>query len=1124
MATLDTLKLALVQKASATTSTEKQPLSDEQYSAGFDIFMKDPGWTTYQNFIIPQLSQVLGPLFRSRLRISVLEIGPGPKSVLGHLPDDQKQKITKYAAFEPNELFASRLEEWLHSTPFPSLECPPDINRTFFTSHVPDNCKLSVDDEKFDVILFCHSMYGMTCKREFVSRAVNMLVERPGGGLVVVFHREGLQINGMVSHRTTSFPTGVVSVADSDDGLDNFAQFMAGFTVQDESLRALWRSVCRELGHRDSAHPGDLLFSAPNIMVTFTRHAFSGPLWSARFLKTVKNRQASRRLPGGTVRPKAIIGVRQCVAWALAKKTGLTVLGGGHSGHCIWSNILAVDMRGLDQVHVLAAEDTDCGPLIVAESGCKTEDIIRKALASGLTVPLGARPSVGAGLWLQGGIGHLSRLHGLACDAIVGAVVVSVDSGKVFTVGCMPSQHRPDDAIHLEDTELLWAIKGAGTNFGIVISVAFKAYPTPTYSVRNWIVPLDDMAAARAKLSDFDKLIARELPRSCSADAYLFWNNDQLHLGVTMYETSTTTSCVTLVALTRAYTILGPEMSIKVVDSVGVFDTEMYMAEMHGGHGGGKTSSFKRCLFLKDIGEPRIANILLKAIEDRPTPLCYLHLLQGGGAISDVPADSTAFGCRDWDFACVITGVWPRDQDGTKEAAAAMRWVYEVAGRLLPLSAGAYGADLGPDPRDAALAAKAFGPNLPRLARLKQRWDPRNVLAYACPLPPPPKDPKLIVLVTGESGAGKDYCAGVWACRLNKSGGAARVASISEATKREYAAASGANFKRLLDDRAYKEQHRAALTAFFKSQVEQRPQLAEEHFLKAIYSAAGADVLFITGMRDKAPVAMFSHLVPDSKLVEVRIETSEEVRRARRCGYHTGDDSLENRNDSLEYSPSFAFLNDAEGGFLVRSFFEMHLLPFMHPSLQHLADMVRQIPDFPKTDINFRHILGIAQQRGGLKLCTSLLQTHFIGDWAQTSSIVCVETGGLIFASALAFQVDVPLALIREKDKLPPPVVSVAKASSHISGVAGKDQSEKTIEMEVGVIPKNSKVVVVDDVLATGKTLCAVLRLLREAGVELGDVSVMVVAEFPFHRGREMLYREGFGRVNVQSLLVFGGA
>jgi hypothetical protein len=82
----------------------------------------------------------------------------------------------------------------------------------------------------------------------------------------------------------------------------------------------------------------------------------------------------------------------------------------------------------------------------------------------------------------------------------------------------------------------------------------------------------------------------------------------------------------------------------------------------------------------------------------------------------------------------VITGVWPRNQDGTILARSVMQWTYDVAQDLLLVGSGAYGADLGPDPRDAVLAAHAFGPNRPKLACLKRDMDSGNVLAHACPI------------------------------------------------------------------------------------------------------------------------------------------------------------------------------------------------------------------------------------------------------------------------------------------------------------------------------------------------------------------------------------------------------
>ncbi|KAL2193139.1 phosphoribosyl transferase domain protein [Corynascus similis CBS 632.67] len=1159
MATLESLKRALRQKATVEVGA-KQLLSDAQYSAGYDAFTQGVGWITYQEFIIPQLSQLLTPLVNSHAHISVLEIGPGRTSILGYLPEHLRRKIKIYTAFEPNGLFATNLAEWLGSAsgetefPLPSLETAPNIHQVPFIveDHGENRTNTGIglgDDDKYDVVLFCHSMYGMNPKHKFIRRALEMLVEQPQDGLVVVFHRDGLYLDGLVCHRTASFPTGEIRVVDDDEALDSFSAFIAGFTTQDATVQAGWRDICRSMGrHEGALCQGKLVFSAPEIMAAFTRHATALPELTAEVPlangdRSVKNREARFHRPALIVRPTELRHVQYCVQWALKHDVALTVIGGSHSGHCLWPNVVAVDMSYFDQLHVVVSED-ECGEYsgtkILAGVGCATGDIVRKAMEAGLTVPLGARPSVGAGLWLQGGIGHLSRLYGLACDAIVGAVMVSMTTGEIVSVGCIPSQHRLAGAVPpgAEETDLLWAMKGAGTNFGIVVSVVLKAFPAPTYSVREWAVPLHDNLEARDKIAEFDKAVAGKLPRNLSADAYLYWTNEMLHLGITMFETLTTRTSsqeCTPLAMTMS-SMAGEQASFKAVDGAGVFETEMYMSGMHGGHGGGKTSSFKRCLFLKNIGETKVADILVAAVESRPTPFCYLHLLQGGGAVRDVPAEATAFGCRDWDFACVITGVWPRNQDGTASAIATVSWVYHVVGELLPASCGAYGADLGPDPRDAPLIAKAFGPNLPRLARLKHGLDPRNVLAYACPLPMQPMEPKLIILVTGQNGAGKDFCAGHWASVFTSHSLKARVVSISEATKREYAATAGADLNRLLHDRAYKEKHRPSLTAFFQSQIQHRPRLLEEHFLNVVYSAADVDVLFITGMRDEAPVATLSHLVADSRLLDVYVTASKKTLHARRAFYNQDigvriKDYKDNRlretaqdgKPALDYSPSFVFDNEAIGHGPAREFAKRYLLPFFGQGLQQLTEMVRPVPDFPRLSIQFRHVLGISQHTSGLELCTSLLEGHFVGDWAKVGVVACCEAGGFIYAPPLAMRVNVPLALIREAGKLPPPTVSVAKSPSHISS-SGLSAPSERIEIGRDAIPSGSSVVLVDDVLATGETLCAVLQLLGKVGIGAENVSVMVVAEFPAHRGRERLRRQGFGMVKIQSLLVYGGA
>lgn len=1159
LVTLDSLKAALEGIATATTSSPTTPLSDAQYMAGFDIFMQDIRWTTYKDFIIPQLSELLVPLFNSRAHVSVLEIGPGPKSVLEHLPSSLRHKITRYTAFEPNDLFAASLEQSLRSTsgprtPLPSLQRSPNIRRQLFVPHGDTRSATDSDNEKFNVILFCHSMYGMKPKRKFIDRALEMLVEQPDDGRVVVFHRQGsLQLDGLISHRTASYPPGVTGVTDDDKALDRFTPFIAGFVMQDmdahERIRGLWREVCRTLGRKASANT--LLFGAPEIMVAFSRHATALPKLAAHIplvngYRTVKNREARLYNDTKIFKPTEVEHIQRCVQWAVKHRVGLTVVGGGHSGHCLWPNVASIDMGAFNQVHIATigeeGVETGVGTLVVAGGGCKTGDIIRATMAAGLSVPLGSRPSVGAGMWLQGGIGHLARIHGLACDAIVGAVVVSVDSGHVLCVGQVPEQHRPVDSVYPENgNDLLWAIKGAGTNFGIVVSVTFKACSAPTYSVRKWVIPLHDNLEARLRLRELEEMVAKKLERNWSADAYLYWNSGQLHLGVAVYGVSTTQ--LPMEASIDVDSLFGHQSESKIVDSVGLFGTEMYMSEMHGGHSGGKTSSFKRCLFLSHISAIDVSNVLIAAFETRPSPLCYFHLSQGGGAISDIAQDATAFGCRDWDFACVITGVWPRDQDGTEVAKAAIDWVYNIARDLLPLSSGAYGADLGPDPRDATHATKAFGSNRRRLAHLKDCFDPHNILAYACPLSKLSAEQsfqRLIILVTGESCAGKDFCAEVWASVFNlyaDKSVRARVVSISDTTKREYAAATGANLNRLLEDRDYKEQHRAALTAYFRDKVQQRPRLPEEHFLDVVRGAKDIDILLITGMRDEAPVAALSHLVADSRLIEVHVRANSETRQARGGG-KSQDDQQTNRTDNtgngtssstgstgLDYQPSLVFNNDKRGTQAASTFAEEFLLPFLDDDLQRLASMVRLVPDFPRQGIEFRHVHDVVQQRGGLPLCTSLLKSHFAGDWSEVGVVACCEAGGYVFAAALALMVDKPLALIREAGKLPPPTISVTKYPSHVSSLGPTEPREKRIEMNEDAIPRGTtSVVVIDDVLATGKTLCAVLALLKEAGVGAENVSVTIVAEFPVHRGRELLRRCGFGRVRIQSLLVFDGA
>ncbi|KAM7188750.1 phosphoribosyl transferase [Rhypophila sp. PSN 637] len=871
----------------------------------------------------------------------------------------------------------------------------------------------------------------------------------PGDGLVVVFHREGIHFDGLVCHRTALFPTGTVSVSNECANVDSFVQFVSGCTVEGhgdvakvtaEGNRA---SLCRSLGRSEGNF---LIFSAPEVMLAFTRHAASIPELISQMPS----------LAAALMVPTQISHIQACVPWANQNRAELTVIGG--SSHCIVLNIVAIDMCSFNNVHVAP---TAAGvSLIIAEAGANSGDIIIKGMTEGLTVPLGSRPSVGAGLWLQGGIGHLVRMYGLTCDSVVGAVLVSADSGDIVYVGSPRADLERD---------ILWAIKGAGTNFGVVVSVVFRSCPVSTFLLRSWKCPLFNDAETMHRVRRFDKEIARKLLRKCSSDAYLYHDTDtdKLHLGQFS---------------SRIKGVLGLAAETRVVDCNGLFETDMYMSGMQHGHGGSKTSSFKRCVFLKDIGSADTTlQAMVNAMNMRPTPLCYLHLLHGDGSegvVHNVRSEATAFGCRDWDFACVVTGVWLRDHNGSDELRQVQQWVYDIVINLLTLDScsGVYLADLGLDPRDASLVLKAFGPNRLCLARLKKTLDLYNTIVYACLLPKEPKALELIIL---------DYCADLWTSffHIEQKSLTTRLVSISTAIKREYVEASGANLKRLLTEREYNEEYRLTLTAFWEKRVRERQNLAEETFLNCVYNAAVDDV--------DALVANVSYLVLNSRVVEVHVRADNETMRQRRSMMPpaSSEDSFDAAPNTLNYIPDFIFENHASGDINVKNFAARYLVPYSgkRDDLRRLESMICCVPNFLRHGVDFRHVLGISQQLGGIPL-----------------------------ADIDAIGVDIPLVIIRKARKLPPPVVLVAKGQSNISHVSSESTDEEWVEMERHAIPapEGASVLVVDDMLASGRTLYAVLSLLREVGVEAGRISVIVVAEFP---------EVGFGQVRVQSLLVFGG-
>ncbi|KAL7756287.1 hypothetical protein ACKLNR_013280 [Fusarium oxysporum f. sp. zingiberi] len=326
MATLNALKKALKKVSDEAT---RKPLNHEEYDDGLSLLAQASGEQTYQKtFTILQLSELITSL-SARDEISVLEIGPGPESVLGQLPAILRKRITKYVTLEPSFQYTQSLTRWLSpmedERPLPSLKHSL-VRPAPFT---PESCK----GQNYDVILFCHSLYGLKRKEKIIRNTLKMLPKDPLG-----------------------------AIKDDDEAIDSFARFIARYSLTDGKLcktcQAKWRTICRELAGRDDDRPGHLMLSSTEIMIAMTRHATKLPELTAlvplvpRPYK-VKNQQALYNSPAAIVRPLDISQVQSCVRWALANKTSLAILGGGHSDQCLWPNVVSVKMGAFDKVYVV---------------------------------------------------------------------------------------------------------------------------------------------------------------------------------------------------------------------------------------------------------------------------------------------------------------------------------------------------------------------------------------------------------------------------------------------------------------------------------------------------------------------------------------------------------------------------------------------------------------------------------------------------------------------------------------------------------------------------------------------------------------------------------------------------
>jgi adenine phosphoribosyltransferase len=171
--------------------------------------------------------------------------------------------------------------------------------------------------------------------------------------------------------------------------------------------------------------------------------------------------------------------------------------------------------------------------------------------------------------------------------------------------------------------------------------------------------------------------------------------------------------------------------------------------------------------------------------------------------------------------------------------------------------------------------------------------------------------------------------------------------------------------------------------------------------------------------------------------------------------------------------------------------------------MDNLRKLIREVPDFPKPGINFYDITTLLQNAEGLKNTVDALYDLCAGEKIDT--VIGVESRGFIFATPLAIRLNAGFVPVRKPKKLPFDKVSVSYDLEY-----GQD----TLEMHRDAVGEGHRVLIVDDLLATGGTARAVVDLVEGLG---GIVAgLLFVIELDFLNGRSK-----FNGYNVQSLIKY---
>jgi len=395
--------------------------------------------------------------------------------------------------------------------------------------------------------------------------------------------------------------------------------------------------------------------------------------------------------------------VMAAVRFARAHKVQVSIRGGGHNagGLGVADNVLVIDLAPIKYVHVDPGSQT-----VRVGGGCKWGDVDHATHAFGLAVPSGIVGSTGVGgLTLGGGLGHLTRKYGLTIDHLLSADLVLADGRFVV-------------ASAEENSDLFWAIRGGGGNFGVVTSFQFQARPVSTVCAGPMMWEMEQAADIMKWYREFIVHAPEEIngffmfltvpPGPPFPEAF----HMKKMCGIAWCCTGTMEESNQILQPLRDYRppaveLFGP-MPFPVLN--GMFDP-LYPPGLQW---------YWKADFVKELSDEAIAAHIEHGSK-LPTWMSTMHLYPVNGAAHRVGNHETAWSYRDAVWSEVIVGV---DADPANRELIT-NWARGYFDAVHPFGAGGAYVNFMMDEGEDRVRATYHG-NYERLAAIKAKYDPEN--------------------------------------------------------------------------------------------------------------------------------------------------------------------------------------------------------------------------------------------------------------------------------------------------------------------------------------------------------------------------------------------------------------